>query len=87
MAATTTANDFLSEVTTLQKQKRRRRDCIIGSEVLPAMDAKDRDGLVNALADPVFEHVVILNALRARGYQMSVATVARHRKGECGCNV
>ena len=51
--------------------------------VILQLDAKDRDALAAALADPSFTSVAISAALRAEGYDVAPQPLQRHRRGDC----
>ena len=51
--------------------------------VMAELDAKDRDALAAALADPSFTSVAISAALRAEGYDVAPQPLQRHRRGDC----
>lgn len=49
---------------------------------LPDDEAKD---LEQALASPTFYHTTISAVLGRRGYALSGHSIAKHRRGDCGC--
>lgn len=51
------------------------------------LDDVDRLVLADYLADPKVTHAAISRALQAEGFKVGQGTVARHRKGECQCEV
>lgn len=51
--------------------------------VLQELNAKDRDALTEALADPSFTSVAISAALQAEGYDVAPQPLQRHRRGDC----
>lgn len=51
------------------------------------LDDSDRAALVAFLADSKVSHAAISRALQRKGYKVGQGTVARHRKGECQCEV
>jgi hypothetical protein len=47
----------------------------------------ERAVLTAYLADPKVSHAAISRALCSEGFKVGQGTVARHRKGECQCEV
>lgn len=61
------------------------RTCRIG-QILSELDASDKQILNDALADTArWSANGLMNALRARGIQVSVHPILNHRKGICRC--
>jgi hypothetical protein len=56
--------------------------------ILTNLDQKDRDILLKVLNDPVaYSTNGIYNGLRQAGVKIGYATIDRHRKGNCVCEV
>jgi hypothetical protein len=53
-------------------------------ESLPLTDEQEAK-ITAALDEPTITSVAIAKVLRAWGYELTGTTVARHRRGACGC--
>lgn len=53
--------------------------------ILAKLDKDDRDGLVEAIADPGIQGTTISRVLKDRGFRLEPKSIQRHRRGECLC--
>lgn len=56
------------------------------SVILGALDAKDRDVLEAALADPDIQSSQIAKVLTDNGHKIGDGTVSKHRRQGCACD-
>jgi hypothetical protein len=55
------------------------------SRILEKLSKADAADLRGALADVMIPATAISRALDKLGHQLSATSLARHRRGECGC--
>jgi hypothetical protein len=67
------------------EQSRRSSKCGVGValKTLPPAEATE---LIAALADEVVQHTALSRALRVVDLTIHPDTIARHRRGDCGCH-
>ncbi len=53
--------------------------------MLESLDAKDREILLKALADPAWATLTLTNTLNERGIVISESPMRKHRLGRCSC--
>jgi hypothetical protein len=53
--------------------------------LLEALELRDREGVLTAMARPEIPHSAISKAFNKRGHKISDFTVGRHRRGACTC--
>lgn len=53
--------------------------------LLSSLDPDERSALEEALANPLWRHASIEEALRAEDHQIDASTISRHRRGMCKC--
>ncbi len=61
-----------------------RRSCKVRA-LLESLEAKDREILLKALADPAWATLTLTNTLNERGIVISESPMRKHRLGRCSC--
>lgn len=74
----------LADTLTDAQKARRGPGCSLGL-LLPLLDDRDRDGLLEALSSALVESTAIARSLQAHGHDISSQTVSRHRRHVCKC--
>jgi hypothetical protein len=75
----------LAELQKMQSFKPRGAKCTAGL-VSRVLEGKDREALLEALADKTIDASTISVWLDRKGHEVRRHTVARHRRGECVCS-
>lgn len=81
---TTKKSSLLDEIAIASSNVRKGPLCTVARILsdMPEVDAVDLD---TAFRDDKYSNKAIFMVLRARGFEVSQTTVARHRRGECAC--
>lgn len=67
-----------------QHVDQQQRMCRV-AEILDVLDAADREDLIRAMAAPEIASTAIVTVLGGRGITVHRSSIAKHRKGHCGC--
>ncbi len=81
----TSNTDILDEIQAAQSTKTGPGSRCRTKNILQSLSDKDRDGLNAALEDPNYQHVVIVDVLKRRGFEISESALRRHRLHQCAC--